>query len=52
VYTERGGQALVGRIGERTEVPLLHADDLVTIQGTCKGLKKGELTFSGCRVMK
>jgi len=52
VYTKRSGQALTARVGERTEVPLLEVGDAVTIKGTCKGLKKGELTFSGCRVMK
>ena len=51
VYTKRSGQELVARIGERTEVPLLAVGEAVTIEGRCKGLKKGELTFSGCAVM-
>ena len=52
VYTKRSGQTLVARVGERTEVPLLEVGDAVSIVGTCKGLKKGELTFSGCEVLK
>ena len=52
VYTKRSGQALVARVGERTEVPLLEVGDAVTIEGTCKGLKKGELSFSGCELLK
>ena len=52
VYTKRSGQALAARVGERAEVPLLEVGDAVTIEGTCKGLKKGELAFTGCQVMK
>ena len=52
VYTKRSGQALAARVGERTEVPLLEVGDAVIVEGTCKGLKKGELTFSRCQVLK
>jgi hypothetical protein len=52
VYTKRKGQELVGRVGERTEVPFSAIGDLVTIEGKCKGLKKGEISFSGCELMK
>jgi hypothetical protein len=51
VYTKRGGQELVGRIGERTEVPFFTVDETVIIEGTCKGFKKRELSFSGCQLM-
>ena len=52
VYTKRSGQTLVARVGTGSELPLFQVGDAVTIEGTCKGLKKGELAFSGCRVMK
>ena len=52
VYMKRSGQTLVARVGKGLELQLFRVGDGVVIEGTCKGLKKGELTFSGCRVMK
>ncbi len=52
VYTKRSGQVLVARLGKDTERQLLQVGDAVTIEGTCTGLKKGELTFSGCQMVK
>ena len=52
VYMKRSGQTLVARVGKGSELQLFQVGDAVTIEGTCKGLKKGELSFSGCRVMQ
>jgi hypothetical protein len=52
VYTKHSGQTLVGKLDERTEAQLLQVGDPVTIEGKCKGLKKGELSFTGCQVVK
>jgi hypothetical protein len=52
VYTKQTGEVLVGVVGQRKEIPLLKVGDSVVVEGTCKGLKDGELVFNGCQVVK
>ncbi len=52
VYTKRSGQVLVARLAKNTERQLLQVGDAVTIEGTCKGLKNGELIFTGCQTVR
>ena len=52
VYMKRSGQTLVARVGKGSELQLFQVGEGVVIEGTCKGLKKGELTFSRCEVLR
>jgi hypothetical protein len=52
VFTKQHGEVLVARTTGGTEVPLHRLGDTVIIQGTCKGLKNGEIVFTGCQVVK
>jgi len=40
VYTKRSGQALTGRVGERTAVPLLEVGDAVISKAPARGSRK------------
>jgi hypothetical protein len=52
VYTKQHGEMLVARTTGGTEIPLHRIGDAVVILGTCQGLKHGEISFTGCQLVK
>jgi len=52
VFTKQHGELLVARTTGGTEIPLHRIGDTVVIQGTCTGLKNGEIAFTGCQLVK
>ena len=52
VYTKQKGRTLVARSGARGEAELMNVGDTVVIRGRCKGFKDGEVTFTGCEIVR
>ncbi|MDH7503145.1 MAG: hypothetical protein QHJ82_10625 [Verrucomicrobiota bacterium] len=52
VYTKQKGRTLVARAGAKGEVELMNVGDTVVIRGRCKGFKDGEVTFTGCEIVR
>ncbi len=52
VYTKQKGRTLVARAGAKGEAELMNVGDTVVIKGRCKGFKDGEVTFTGCELVR